>query len=280
MTDEATHPAFRDAAADDVYRVLVVAAEEHVTDPLKSELERRAEGRRHEVRVVSPALTETRFEQAAGDVDESWDDARGRLEGSLGELQEAGVRAEGMVGDSDPVLAIEDALADFPADEILVVAHHGDGARWMEDDIFEKARTKFGQRIVLFEGANSAGTGPDAESGPGRDREDDREVSPRNYNLPPLAARDIAGIAVALFGTIALFVLAGGSPEGRQGGFDTDTIRWFLAGAFGLINIAHVVALLLFESLGYRGFPERFFAWLSLYGTTAAIAVSALLGIV
>jgi hypothetical protein len=43
-----------------------------------------------------------------------------------------------------------------------------------------------------------------------------------------------------------------------------------------LVNIAHVVGLLLFESVGYRGLWERFFARLSLIGTPAAIIVSLL----
>jgi hypothetical protein len=37
-----------------------------------------------------------------------------------------------------------------------------------------------------------------------------------------------------------------------------------------------VVGLLLFESVGYRGMFERFFARLSLFGTPAAIVVSLL----
>ena len=41
--------------------------------------------------------------------------------------------------------------------------------------------------------------------------------------------------------------------------------------------LAHVVGLMLFESVGYRGMIERFFARLSLYGTPAAIVAVLLL---
>ncbi len=40
----------------------------------------------------------------------------------LEQLEPRGVHVEGQVGDSDPLLAIADALTTFPADEILIVA--------------------------------------------------------------------------------------------------------------------------------------------------------------
>jgi hypothetical protein len=44
-----------------------------------------------------------------------------------------------------------------------------------------------------------------------------------------------------------------------------------------LINLAHVVALVLFSAIRYRGLPERFFANLSLFGTPVAIVAALLL---
>jgi hypothetical protein len=49
-----------------------------------------------------------------------------------------------------------------------------------------------------------------------------------------------------------------------------------IAGAFGLANLAHIVGLLLFQTVRYRGFWRDFLARLSLYGTPAAIVVSLL----
>jgi len=48
-----------------------------------------------------------------------------------------GVHAEGRIGDSDPLLAIADALTTFPADEIVIAAD----AR--ADELAQRARTRF-----------------------------------------------------------------------------------------------------------------------------------------
>jgi len=73
-----------------------------------------------DVLVVSPALNPTLHHWAA-DVGEARARAAARLETSLHSLERAGVGARGSVGDSNPMLAIEDALREFPADEIVVV---------------------------------------------------------------------------------------------------------------------------------------------------------------
>ena len=44
-----------------------------------------------------------------------------------------------------------------------------------------------------------------------------------------------------------------------------------------LANIAHVVGLFLFQSVGYRGLAAKGFAWLSLVGTPVAIILSLLI---
>jgi hypothetical protein len=109
----------------------------------------------------------------------------------------------------------------------------------------------------------------------------------RTHNLPPFTGRDWLGIAVAIIGTIALILLAADchdptlkdEEQGRN--FlklaEGCSVRALIAGAFFLINLAHVVGLLLFESVGYRGAFEKFFARLSLYGTPLALIVSALI---
>jgi hypothetical protein len=48
-----------------------------------------------------------------------------------------GVHAEGRIGDSDPLLAIADALTTFPADEIIIAAD----AR--AEELARRARTRF-----------------------------------------------------------------------------------------------------------------------------------------
>jgi hypothetical protein len=257
------------------FRVLVVAAEEHIEEPLERELAKRASDREVEVKVVVPALTDTRFQHAAGAVDEPLERARGELERSLDQAREAGVEAEGQVGDSDPMLAIDDALFDFPADEIILVTHDAEGSRWLEDDIFDRAKSQFEPPITRWV-AGSNGAHREGQTGPGI-AAPEKDQAPDSSNLPPLARRDIAGLAFALLGTLALFLIAASEPDTSRGDFDFNAVHMLLAGVFGLINIAHVVGLVLFSSVGYRGAVRNFFARLSLYGTAAAIALSAIL---
>ena len=56
---------------------------------------------------------------------------------------EAEVVATG-VGDSDPAKAIEDALRQWPADEVLVVTPPDEDANWLEDDAAEEAQKRLG----------------------------------------------------------------------------------------------------------------------------------------
>ena len=133
------------------FKVLVVAAEEHIGEPVRRELEERAPaGQETELRVVVPALADSPFQHAAGDVDEGLARAQRQLETSLAEVSGNGVRAAGQVGDADPIRAIEDALYDFPADEIVVVTHDTDAARWLEDDLYEHAKRRFEPPITHF----------------------------------------------------------------------------------------------------------------------------------
>ena len=259
------------------FRVLVVAADEHVGAPLEQEIEARAQGRSPLVRVIAPGLTRTAFEHAAGSIDEGREAAQERLEEALDDLGEADAEVDGRVGDADPMLAIEDALFEFPADEIIVVTHADDeDARWMEDDLFEKARKQFEPPISHFV-VESGEAEPAGESGPGKDTSSQDEVAPDTRNVPRLSKRDVAGIVFALLGTAALWLIATSEADTTRQDFDFDALHLLIAGAVTLINLAHVVGLMLFESVGYRGIGQRAFANLSLYGTAAAVVVSLLL---
>ncbi len=107
----------------------------------------------------------------------------------------------------------------------------------------------------------------------------DPEVAKRR-NLPPFDRRDLAGLIVAIVGTIVLVVLAAacGDVEEGSGSDPSCGAKIAIAGGVALINAAHIVGLFLFESGGYRGFFARAFAILSLVVTPVAIVVSLLLG--
>lgn len=263
-------------APGDPMRILVVAAAEHVTEALRDELGRRGDGRPVEVRIVAPALAESRLEHISGNIDEARAEAQERLTESIEEVRASGLEAEGRVGDSDPLLAIEDALREAPAHEIVLVTHR-DAQRWLEDDMFERVLQHFDLPVAHYE-VDADGHTLEREAGVGPTQPADAEVRP-SENLPRLSVRDLAGIVVAIVGTIVLIVLAStdAGDASREGADPAQVARMLIAGGFGLINLAHVVALLLFGSLRYRGFWERFFAHVSLWGTLGAIVVSLIL---
>jgi hypothetical protein len=275
-------------------RLLVVVGEAVTDDRLRDEIVEHLDGGEGRIYVLSPALARDRMHQFAGDVDEGIQAASVRLEETLEELRAGGFEAQGAVGDSEPDRAIEDALEQFPADEIIIITHPDSDSRWLEADAFRQASDHFEQpvtRIVVDRDGDDERIA-DVEEGP-RGRQDRPEDEPQPRNFPPLKPRDVLGIVVAIVGTIALVVLAaacdsgealdqsgvGGTRPGEQdAGLNGCDGRLLIAGALGLVNLAHIGGLLLFSSLRYRGFWEKFFSYFSLVGTPVAIIVSLIIG--
>jgi hypothetical protein len=267
-------------------RLLVVVGEAVTDDRLRDEIVNHLDGGEGRIYVLAPALAQDRLHQFAGDVDEGIRAARVRMEETLEELRGGGLEAQGAVGDSEPERAIEDALEQFKADEIIIVTHPDGDARWLEADAFQQASDHFEQPVtrITVERDGDDERITDVEEGPrGRQDRPEDEIQPRNF--PPLTPRDILGILVAIVGTIVLIVLAAncgggeGIDESSEGaaGLDGCDARLLLAGLVGLVNLAHIAALMLFSSIRYRGFWERAFSWVSLIGTPVAIVVSLLL---
>jgi hypothetical protein len=128
-------------ADDEVHRILVVANETVGGRALLAELRARSEGRRSEIFVVVPAIASSRLQHLAHDVDPALEEARGRLTDSLATMSAAGLAARGEVGDHhDPNTAIEDALQEFPADELVISTHPPERSRWLEGGVVERAR--------------------------------------------------------------------------------------------------------------------------------------------
>src|SRR5690606_30413924 len=137
-------PFAREVADDGRHRLLVVANETVGGKELLAEIEARTRGRESRVLVVTPALTASRAAHWASDIDEAMEIARQRLELSLIEIKERlGIRARGEVGDSDPLVAIEDALGAFPADEIVISTHPPEDSAWLERGVVERSRERF-----------------------------------------------------------------------------------------------------------------------------------------
>jgi GABA permease len=106
------------------YRLLVVADEGLAADaaPVRGVVDRhRRTGL--EVLVVAPASAGRRERATPGGLPRPA--AEARLLRCLDALRAEGVRAEGLVGDVDPLRAIAEALRLFDADAVVVAAGHG-----------------------------------------------------------------------------------------------------------------------------------------------------------
>jgi len=271
---------------DDDGRALVVVDEAVAGSELRDGLLNHLGEKVGQVFVVAPALADSALKHIMGDVDDAIGPAAERLQRTLDELREAGIDAAGEVGDSDPMVAIGDEIQKFHPDQILVVAHRDEDGAFAERGLLEQMQRDLDLPVVelVVDRAKAPHVLDVEETDPVAGRKKGWRPS---YNLPPFSRRDIFGILVAALGTLLLGVLAaecvgstGGHSdfeEGRLGG--ACAARLLIALAMALVNLAHVVGLFLFQSVGYSGIWTRFFARLSLFGTPAAIVASLLLGL-
>jgi len=125
-----------------VRRILVVANETVAGHELRDLLGQKAEGVSEDVLLVCPALN-SKLRTWTSDEDGAREAARSRLDASLERLAVLGVQARGEIGDGDPLQALEDALREFPADEIVVSTHPPGRSHWLEQGVVENARMRF-----------------------------------------------------------------------------------------------------------------------------------------
>jgi hypothetical protein len=132
--------------AGPVYRLLVIVEGNARPWRLRAGVQSRVAGRPHKVYIVAPAVASL-LHFLTEDGRENEETAQKRLDGTLRELGEIGIAARGTIGADDPLQAIGDALAFFPADEILIA--HGDEmeGRWLEYGLERKARDLFGVHV-------------------------------------------------------------------------------------------------------------------------------------
>ena len=83
-----------------------------------------------ELKVVVPAVKQSRLQWLTN----ADDDARKEAESAAASIDAATSDAvEAEAGDADPLQAAEDALADFEADELVVVTRPDEEATWLEE---------------------------------------------------------------------------------------------------------------------------------------------------
>ena len=92
--------------------------------------------------VVAPALN-SRLKHWLSDEDGARREAAQRVDDCVARLRQAGLTADGTIGDPDPLHAIEDALGDFPADRIVISTHPEGRSNWLAHDLVGRAEQQF-----------------------------------------------------------------------------------------------------------------------------------------
>jgi hypothetical protein len=129
-------------------KLLVVTPEPVDAKLLRATLGDEVEGA--EVLVVSPATNQSKLAFWVSDPDEAIHEAEIAQEETVERLEEEGVDAAGDTGESEPALAIQDALATFDADRILIFSHSGE-KDYREDEGLADAEERFGVPVTHAE---------------------------------------------------------------------------------------------------------------------------------
>jgi hypothetical protein len=278
-------------ASDGIHRVLLVADERFRGSDFLDELRSHLDGGsgQVEVFVLAPSLAKSGIEHEMADFDGPIVEARERLAWIIEELKSVGIQAIGGVGDGDPTVAVGDGLREFPADEIIVVGHaEGEGRSYSEKDLWNRLKRDFAQPVTALmvespAGRERAGDVREIKHTDARHHVDEDEII-ASRNFPPLRRRDVAGILVGILGTIGLGLIAVFSgtdnPPGSTGSGDlssrTAAILLIAIGAF-LLNVAHVVGLIFFQSVRYDGIWERFLSRVAMLYTGIGLVAALLL---
>jgi hypothetical protein len=127
-------------------KLLVLTPEPVDANLLRSVLGDEVEGA--EVLVVSPATNQSPVAFWVSDTDEAIEEAETAQVETVERLEEAGVDAAGDTGESEPAVAIEDALATFPADRIVIFSHPEGDRDYREDEDLADAEARFGVPVM------------------------------------------------------------------------------------------------------------------------------------
>ena len=129
-------------------KLLVVTPEPVDANLLRSTLGDEVEGA--EVLVISPATNESPLAFWVSDSDEAIHEAEMAQVETVERLEEEGIDAAGDTGESEPAVAIQDALATFNADRIVIFSHAGK-TDYREEKGLEDAEERFGIPVTHAE---------------------------------------------------------------------------------------------------------------------------------
>ena len=127
-------------------KLLVLTPEPIDADMLRAAVGEDAEGA--EVLVVSPATNQSKLAFWVSDSDAAIGEAETAQNETVERLEEEGVEATGDTGESEPAVALQDALATFPADRIVVFSHPESDRDYREDKGLADAEERFGVPVT------------------------------------------------------------------------------------------------------------------------------------
>jgi hypothetical protein len=129
-------------------KLLVLASDPVGPDDVRQALPGTGDISEAEVLVVAPAVNESPVRFWMSDSDDAIAKAQETAGQTADELRSEGAQARATTGEAEPLLALQDALAAFPADRVLVFVREGDAARYREDDVVGEAERRFGVPVT------------------------------------------------------------------------------------------------------------------------------------
>jgi len=126
-----------------VKHVLVISNETVVSQSLVERIEQHADSGPTQVTVVAPVNQPRQGYVVYHDTRRAA--ARRRLDRTLDKLRVAGVPANGVVVESDPVSALRDAIAQLEPDEVIVSTHPQQKSGWLRRNAVEQMRRVAGE---------------------------------------------------------------------------------------------------------------------------------------
>ena len=130
-------------------KLLVLASEPVDAAALRSAVGEDVAGA--EVLVIAPATTASKVRFWVSDNDDAIEHAQETADETAERLEEDGVDVAADTGEAEPAVAIEDALATFPADRNVVFTHPEGDRDYREDDGLRDAEGRFGVPVTFAE---------------------------------------------------------------------------------------------------------------------------------
>ena len=130
-------------------KLLVIANRTIDANEIRDAIVGRAADGPLEVTLVAPVLS------GAGSMRARRTTTAQRLDGAVKRLNEAGVKAEAIVGDADPMVAVQDAWDPRRFDEVLVVTPPTGVPRWMPADLPHRVERLTAARVTHIVAAGS-----------------------------------------------------------------------------------------------------------------------------